>query len=189
MRRLACVSVVLAAACPVECFSGAALSHLALGRRAAGAVTKRVAAVPLRMQVQNEDKPKSTEEVTKKYGLEAGVFTALTSKDKSGPNAKDLLKKYGSAYLVTSITLALISFSICYVLVDNGVDVGEVLSKFGIEAGDKAETAGTVAIAYAAHKAASPIRFPPTVALTPLTAKYLFNKEEQEDETPDESAE
>ena len=28
-----------------------------------------------------------------------------------------------------------------------------------------------MAIAYAAHKAASPIRFPPTVALTPLTAK------------------
>lgn len=78
MRRIACVSVVLAAACPVECFSGAALSHLALARRSAGAVTKRVAAVPLRMQVQNEDKPKSTEEVTKKYGLEAGVFTALT---------------------------------------------------------------------------------------------------------------
>ena len=63
------------------------------------------------------------------------------------------------------------SFTICYVLVDNGVDVADLLSKVGIEASDKAETAGTVAIAYAAHKAASPIRFPPTVALTPLTAK------------------
>jgi len=42
-------------------------------------------------------------------------LTNNRSKDKSGPNAKDLLKKYGSAYLVTSITLALISFSICYV--------------------------------------------------------------------------
>lgn len=63
------------------------------------------------------------------------------------------------------------SFTICYVLVDNGVDVSDLLSKVGIEASDKAETAGTVAIAYAAHKAASPIRFPPTVALTPLTAK------------------
>jgi len=108
------------------------------------------------------------------------------------------------------------------VLVDNGVDVGALLSKVGIEATGKAETAGpmrhraakcscpahsiyqrqcknydgsellcctgsgglrqlmpldsvagTVAIAYAAHKAASPIRFPPTVALTPLTAKVF----------------
>lgn len=32
---------------------------------------------------------------------------------------------------------------------------------------------GTVALAYAAHKAASPIRFPPTVALTPVVARAL----------------
>ena len=37
------------------------------------------------------------------------------NKDKSGPDAKELLKKYGSAYLITSISLALVSFSICYV--------------------------------------------------------------------------
>ncbi len=35
------------------------------------------------------------------------------------------------------------------------------------------ETVGTFAIAYAAHKALSPVRFPPTVALTPLVAKWL----------------
>ena len=35
------------------------------------------------------------------------------------------------------------------------------------------ETAGTVGIAYAIHKAASPIRFPPTVALTPVVAKWI----------------
>ena len=38
------------------------------------------------------------------------------SKDKKGPDAKELLKKYGSAYLITSISLALVSFSICYVI-------------------------------------------------------------------------
>ena len=32
---------------------------------------------------------------------------------------------------------------------------------------------GTFAIAYAAHKALSPVRFPPTVALTPVVAKLL----------------
>lgn len=123
------------------------------------------------------------EEVTKKYGLEAGIFTALTSKDKeSGVDAKTLLAKYGSAYLVTSISLAAISFGICYVLVDAGVDVASLLAKVGISADGKTETAGTLAIAYAAHKAASPIRFPPTVALTPLTAKYLFNRKEGDED-------
>ena len=35
---------------------------------------------------------------------------------------------------------------------------------------------GTFAIAYAAHKALSPVRFPPTVALTPVVAKFLGQK-------------
>ena len=39
------------------------------------------------------------------------------------------------------------------------------------------ETAGTVGLAYAIHKAASPIRFPPTVALTPVVAKTFFGKD------------
>jgi hypothetical protein len=127
------------------------------------------------------------EEVTKKYGLEAGIFTALTSKNKEGGiDAKSLLAKYGSAYLVTSITLSAISFAICYALVDSGIDVAALLAKIGITADGKTETAGTVAIAYAAHKAASPIRFPPTVALTPLTAKYLFNRKDVDDNNKQE---
>lgn len=32
---------------------------------------------------------------------------------------------------------------------------------------------GKLALAYAAHKAASPIRFPPTVALTPVVAGWI----------------
>jgi hypothetical protein len=32
---------------------------------------------------------------------------------------------------------------------------------------------GVFALAYAVHKAASPIRFPPTVALTPLVARWM----------------
>ena len=35
------------------------------------------------------------------------------------------------------------------------------------------ERVGTFALAYAAHKAASPIRFPPTVALTPVVAGWM----------------
>ena len=58
-------------------------------------------------------------------------------------------------------------------LVSNGVDVAGLLGKIGIEPSQNAQTGGTFAIAYAAHKAASPIRFPPTVALTPVVAKML----------------
>lgn len=118
------------------------------------------------------------EETTEKYGLEAGLFQSLKSND--GASAKSLLAKYGVAYLATSIPLALVSFAICYALVDNGVDVGGLLSNVGIEAGDTGEKAGTFAIAYAAHKAASPIRFPPTVLLTPVVAK-LIGKEPNEE--------
>ena len=121
----------------------------------------------------------SVEETTEKYGLEAGLFQSLKS-DNKGQSAKGLLKKYGVAYLATSIPLAAVSFAICYALVDGGVDVAALLQKVGISVGETGETAGTGAIAYAAHKAASPIRFPPTVALTPVVAK-LIGKEPNED--------
>lgn len=109
--------------------------------------------------------PSSPEEVTKKYGLEVGLWKVLflssvscfafpswiicqtilneqilTSKDEEtdGENkkkksktdeAKELLAKYGGAYLATSITLSLISFSLCYALVTSGVDVQALLLK------------------------------------------------------------
>ncbi|CBJ25672.1 conserved unknown protein [Ectocarpus siliculosus] len=122
------------------------------------------------------------DETVKKYGLEAGLFKALKDGNKEDADgeagaatttAKDLLKQYGSAYLITSISLSLVSFGICYVAVSNGVDMASLLGKVGIETSASAETTGTVAVAYAIHKAASPIRFPPTVALTPAVAKFL----------------
>lgn len=122
------------------------------------------------------------EETTEKYGLEAGLFQSLRQED-GGESAKSLLKKYGIAYLATSIPLAIVSFAICYILVDNGVDIGALLEKVGIESTGTSDTAGTAAIAYAAHKAASPIRFPPTVALTPVVAK-LIGKEPEAEEAP-----
>jgi hypothetical protein len=57
-----------------------------------------------------------------------------------------------------------------------GVDVAALLSKVGLQVTDTSEKVGTVAIAYAAHKALSPVRFPPTVALTPLVARWLGQK-------------
>ena len=94
-------------------------------------------------------------------------------KKSKGAEAKELLAKYGGAYLATSITLSAISFSLCYVLISAGIDVQALLLRLGISAGEAGEKVGTFALAYAAHKAASPIRFPPTVALTPIVASWI----------------
>jgi hypothetical protein len=71
-------------------------------------------------------------------------------------------------------------------LVDNGVNVADLLSRIGIDGSNSnSEKAGTFAIAYAAHKAASPIRFAPTVLLTPVVAKLIGkepNNEQEQDE-------
>ncbi|KAK8965821.1 hypothetical protein KSP40_PGU013395 [Platanthera guangdongensis] len=96
-------------------------------------------------------------------------------KSKAEP-AKELLAKYGGAYLATSITLSLISFSLCYLLISTGIDVQALLGKVGIMLDENGEKVGTFALAYAAHKAASPIRFSPTVALTPVVAGWIRKK-------------
>jgi hypothetical protein len=117
------------------------------------------------------------EETTKKFGLEVGLFKAVTNKDDSQKvRPQDLLAKYGVAYLITSVTFAIISYALCYVLVANGIDVASILEKVGITATATASNAGTAGIAYAIHKAASPIRFPPTVALTPVVAGLIGKK-------------
>jgi len=118
------------------------------------------------------------EETTVKYGLEAGLWKVFTSKGGSdavskGQQAKDLLKTYGSAYLLTSVSFAIVSFAACYTLVSAGVDVAGLLGKVGLSVSDTSEKVGTFAIAYAAHKALSPVRFGPTVALTPVVARWL----------------
>ncbi|CAJ2654741.1 unnamed protein product [Trifolium pratense] len=129
----------------------------------------------------------SPEEVTQKYGLEAGLWKIFSSKEEGegqkskGDQAKELLAKYGGAYLATSITLSLISFALCYVLINAGVDVQTLLQKVGITTDATGEKVGTFALAYAAHKAASPIRFPPTVALTPIVAGWIGKKADKED--------
>ena len=88
------------------------------------------------------------DETTRKWGLEGGLLKS--AKAGNMDQAKLLLKKYGSAYLVTSITLAAISFSACFALVDAGVDVGSLLARVGVvvDTESTANTAGTAAIAY-----------------------------------------
>jgi Protein of unknown function (DUF1279) len=117
------------------------------------------------------------DQITNKYGLEAGLWRAWRNKE-GGVTAQELLKRYGAAYLLTSISFAIMSFALCYLAVDRGVDVVQLLARINLSvAADSAgEKAGTAAIAYAAHKALSPVRFPPTVALTPLVANWLRRK-------------
>jgi hypothetical protein len=136
--------------------------------------------------IQDKEQVKPLEETTEKYGLEVGLFESMKKED-GGESAKSLLKRYGVAYLATSIPLAIISYSLCYVLIDSGADVASLLAKVGIENTGATETAGTAALAYACHKAASPIRFPPTVMLTPIVAK-LIGKDPEEVEVDEESA-
>jgi hypothetical protein len=65
------------------------------------------------------------------------VWQIFTSKDNSEEGtkgnktnkAKELLAQYGGAYLVTSISLSLVSFALCYALVQGGVDVPALLEK------------------------------------------------------------
>lgn len=52
----------------------------------------------------------------------------------------------------------------------------------GISPSETGEKVGTFALAYAAHKAASPIRFPPTVALTPIVANWIGKKVEKDNQ-------
>lgn len=65
--------------------------------------------------------------------IEMQIFSSnegATETNKSkGDQAKQLLAKYGGAYLATSITLSLISFGLCYALINAGVDVPALLQK------------------------------------------------------------
>ncbi|GBF87793.1 hypothetical protein Rsub_00504 [Raphidocelis subcapitata] len=161
---------------------GSSSTRPATPRRRSLALIARVA------EKQPGSTPKSNaEEATEKYGLEAGLFKALTSKDEGGSGlsrtdqAKQLLARYGSAYLVTSISFAIVSFAACYAAVSAGVDVAALLARVGLSVSDTSEKVGTFAIAYAAHKALSPVRFPPTVALTPVVAKWLGKEKAAEE--------
>eukprot|EP00930_Biecheleria_cincta_P023907 TRINITY_DN17192_c0_g1_i1.p1 TRINITY_DN17192_c0_g1~~TRINITY_DN17192_c0_g1_i1.p1 ORF type:complete len:540 (-),score=70.50 TRINITY_DN17192_c0_g1_i1:38-1657(-) len=87
-------------------------------------------------------------------------------------SAKELFKRYGSAYLMTSITLSLISYTLFYELIKNGVNVAGALSSIGITL-QYGKHYGAAALAYVCHKAASPIRFPPTVLLTEVVARWM----------------
>ena len=107
------------------------------------------------------------------------------------PSSKQLAKLYGGSYLGTSIGLSLLSYAVLYVMIAAGVDVRAVVSEFGnllarTPIGRPAvldsvpDTASTATLAYIAHKATSPLRFPLTVAATPAVARVFSRKKPDE---------
>ena len=178
--------------------SRAALADGARRRRTRGARAATPTTTKTRAEKTSVEREREIDEVTKKWGLEAGLWRVFKSDASSEGEteegevgvsrmdmAKKLLKRYGSAYLLTSISLSLVSITVFYFLVAGGVDVGALLEKVGITVNATSEQFGTFALAYAAHKGSSPIRFGPTVALTPLVAKWL-GKEANDDDDDDD---
>ena len=151
-----------------------AFLHASLRPRLAPSRSVRLAVtVQLREPEVPVDIPADVDALAREQGLERALFRTFRGGARGkASTAKALFRKYGAAYLVTSISLALCSYAACYVLVSRGVGVAQLLRRVGVHA-IVSPKAGKAAIAYAVHKAASPIRFPPTVMLTPIVSNFL----------------
>lgn len=72
--------------------------------------------------------------------------------------AKELLTRYGSAYLVTSISCAVVSMTACYLAVDAGVDVACLLARLGLNVRGLRRAAGAVVCAGCSQSAQAGMR-------------------------------
>ena len=115
-----------------------------------------------------------------------------TSQKSARARAKEFATLYGGSYLGTSTAMAVVSYAVWYALIKAGVDVVALMQGLGdwlatTPVGRPAlldkvnETIGTAALAYIAHKASSPLRFPLTIAATPIVAKAFSKKGDGED--------
>lgn len=104
----------------------------------------------------------------------------------NGGKAGEFAKLYGGSYLGTSMAMAVLSYSTWYALIKGGVDVVALVQALGDWLATTPigrpqvlsrvnETVGTATLAYIAHKASSPLRFPLTIAATPFVAR-AFSK-------------
>lgn len=103
------------------------------------------------------------------------------------PTAQEVAKLYGGSYLGTSIAMSIVSYAVLYALVYIGVDVRGITNAFGnwlattplgrpSALDNVSDAASAAAIAYVAHKVASPLRFPLTIAATPFVARIFSKK-------------
>ena len=118
------------------------------------------------------------QETVEKSGVEGGLFSIFTGDgDAKGEGDDgwrfDLLMQYGGRALAHVHVFAIVSFAICYTLVSNGVtdvaglgqDRHRALAKMRRPAG---RSRRLPTAAQDPNGARRPIRFPPTVALTPV---------------------
>lgn len=92
---------------------------------------------------------------------------------------KNVVAIYGKVAIGTHIVVSLASLGIFYLAVSSGVDVSFWLSKIGF-AFTGANSIGTFALAYLAHKAILPIRLSISLALTPLISEIFRRKRKNE---------
>ena len=59
----------------------------------------------------------------------------------------ELLRKYGGAYLLVSISMSAMSFALCYLLVTRGLDVRTLLLRFGLRISTRADAFSTIGLA------------------------------------------
>ncbi|PXF41615.1 hypothetical protein BWQ96_08626 [Gracilariopsis chorda] len=113
--------------------------------------------------------------------------TRMANSNSKQPDAKELAKLFGFSYLGTSIAMSIVSYAVLYVMVAVGVDVRALMNSLGNFLASTplgrpsiidniSDTASTAALAYIAHKAMSPIRFPLTAAATPVVASFFSKK-------------
>lgn len=106
--------------------------------------------------------------------------------------AKEFAQLYGFSYVGTSVTMSAVSFAVWYALVAAGVDVRAVISALGdwlattpvgrpSVLADISDSVGTATLAYIAHKASSPLRFPLTIAATPVVARAFSRRKGGDD--------
>ncbi|KAG9413310.1 hypothetical protein AC1031_012526 [Aphanomyces cochlioides] len=109
-----------------------------------------------------------------------------TTNESWAQKGKRFLQVYGTVGVVTHTTLSLASYSILYLSISRGLDVGSFLGSWmtSIQAAVQAnmtqdsenvETASNAMVAYAVYKLLAPVRWPLTFFVTPIVVRQ-WNK-------------
>eukprot|EP00189_Rhodosorus_marinus_P010527 CAMPEP_0184746922 /NCGR_PEP_ID=MMETSP0315-20130426/9393_1 /TAXON_ID=101924 /ORGANISM="Rhodosorus marinus, Strain UTEX LB 2760" /LENGTH=153 /DNA_ID=CAMNT_0027219673 /DNA_START=78 /DNA_END=539 /DNA_ORIENTATION=- len=125
-------------------------------------------------------------------GRRVAVVCAAEGGKSKTDKATELMKVYGGSYLATSISTFIVSLATFYFAIEAGFDVPAMVNSFGdwlatTPLGRPAvleqvnPSMGTFALAYIAHKATSPARFPVVVAAVPYVAKFFKKSDAEKD--------
>ena len=96
-----------------------------------------------------------------------------------------LFRKYGKVAVGVHLCTSAMYFGALYAGVKQGVDIESILSHAGLSLDslpggpDSKKQIGDIAVSYAAYKVLTPVRWPTTIALTPLVARRLGNRKSE----------